>query len=55
MTPPLITISGFIAEKGRFPQHEVRKLTFFDRAHVIRDAVCDGGVDRVFGNVSSSL
>ena len=52
-SPTYLNMGKPYPEKGRFPQHEVRQLTFFDGAHVIRDAVCYSGVDGVFGNISS--
>ena len=43
---------GFYAEKGRFPEHNIGHFARFDGADVLADAVGDGGVDGVFGDVA---
>ena len=43
---------GLHAEEGRRPQHEIGELALLDRADVLRDAMRDRRVDRVFGDVA---
>ena len=43
---------GLDAEEGRLPEHQVGPLAFLDAADLVRDAVGDGGVDRVLGDVA---
>ena len=50
--PPLMTQVRLHAEEGGRPEHEVGELALLDRADVLRDAVGDGGVDGVFGDVA---
>ena len=40
------------AEKGRAPQHQIGDFAHFDGADVVAEAVGDGRVDGVFGNVT---
>ena len=40
------------AEERGLPQDEVGELARLDRADFVRDAVGDGGIDRVFGDVA---
>ena len=40
------------AEERRLPQHQVGQLADLDRADLVRDAVGDGRVDRVLGDVA---
>src|SRR6202011_6109454 len=41
------------AEKCRPPKDEVRELPLLDRSDLVRDAVSDRRIDRVFGDVSA--
>ena len=43
---------GFDAEKGGLPDHQVGPFADFDAAHFVADAVGDGRVDGVFGDVT---
>ena len=43
---------GLDAEEGRLPHHQVGPLADLDAAHLVRDAVRDGRVDRVLGDVA---
>ena len=43
---------GLGAEEGRRPDHQVGALADLDRADMARDAVGDGGIDRVLGDVA---
>jgi hypothetical protein len=40
------------AEEGRLPEHQVGELADLDRADLVGDAVGDGRVDRVLGDVA---
>ncbi len=40
------------AEEGRAPEHQVGELAHLHRAHLVGDAVGDGGVDGVLGDVA---
>ena len=44
--------AGLDAEEGRPPQHQVGPLADLDAADVVRDAVRDGRVDGVFGDIA---
>nr|GEU28209.1 hypothetical protein [Tanacetum cinerariifolium] len=40
------------AEEGRLPQHQVGDLAHFDGTHRVRNAVRDGRIDRVLGDIA---
>src|SRR4051812_37375155 len=50
--PALDDHCGLHAEESRFPEHDVRKLANFDRTDLMTHAMCERGIDRVFGNVA---
>ena len=50
--PALDDQRRFDAEEGRLPQHQVGQFARLDRAHLVRDAVGDGGIDGVLGDVA---
>ena len=50
--PPLMIMRRLGAEERRLPQHDVGELADLDRADFVRDAVRDGRVDRVLGDVA---
>ena len=43
---------GFYAKESRLPQHQIRQLAHFHRAHLMVEAMGDGGVDRHLGDVA---
>ena len=45
---------GFDAKESRLPQHQIRQLTDFNRANFVGNAVGNGGVDGVLGDIAFS-
>ena len=43
---------GFDAKESRLPQHQIRQLTDFNRADFVGNAVGNGGVNGVFGDIA---
>ena len=52
MNPPLMIISGFTPKKAGFHKNEIGELSGFDRADLGGNAVRDGRIDGVFGDVA---